>query len=96
MTEAEAQTMSPMPATSPVIAKKPVVKKPGSGMSFFSALRKVTDGKKITRDEWDNPEIYGVLKDGILQLYGGETGDGRFHTWTISEGDLLAEDWRIL
>lgn len=84
------------PATSPVVAKKPEVKEPGSGMSFFSALRKVTEGRRITRDEWDNPEIYGILKDGILQLYGGEKLDGKFHIWTISEGDLISEDWKTL
>lgn len=84
------------PATSPVIAKKPMVREPGSGMSFFSALREVTKGRKITRDEWGNPEIYGILKDGLLQLYGGQAGDGRFHTWTISDGDLLGEDWKTL
>ena len=78
--------------TSPVVKKA----KDQPGMSFYSALRKLVGGKKITRDDWEDPEIYGYLKDGRVVIHGGPTGDGKDHPWTINEGDLKAEDWKVL
>lgn len=80
----------PTITTSPVVGKKSEAKK---GMSCFSALRKVAEGKMITKLEWGDPKIYGVLKDGFLMICGGVKGDERLHRWIISDGDLLGEDW---
>jgi len=62
-------------------------------MDFSQALRKVIDGKKISKLEWDDVEIYGLLKDGILQI---RLADKEFYTWKVSEGDLLGFDWFVV
>lgn len=64
-----------------------------TGMDFPVAIRAVIDGKRITRLEWGNKNDFGELKGGFLQIH--TTKDGKFHTWTVSEGDLLAHDWVV-
>lgn len=61
-------------------------------LSFFDALREVSNGKKITRVEWNNPNSYGYFKDGLLMIHLIDTD----HTWIINDGDLLAIDWMVL
>lgn len=83
-------------ATSP---SSPVAKKPevaGTLMDFFTALRKVADGEKITKVEWGDPKIFGVLQGGSLVLFGGIPADGKFHPWKITDGDLVGEDWKVV
>jgi hypothetical protein len=63
---------------------------------FSDALREVLNGNKITRIAWGNKDIYGIMNGGILCLYGGENGDSTLHHWTITEGDMTADDWVIL
>jgi hypothetical protein len=62
------------------------------GMSFPDALKEVINGKKITKMEWMNKDIYGILANGILMLH---KEDG-FHQWVLSEGDLNGRDWVVL
>lgn len=76
----------PEQATSPVV-QKPVM------MDYPDAIRKLVEGEKITRLGWNDPEIYGVHKDGYQML---RKKDGMLYTWTVSTGDLLAEDWIIV
>jgi len=61
-------------------------------MDFFDALRAVMQGACITKLEWNNPQIYGVL-DISKELLMIHKDDGKFYTWTISSGDLYGEDW---
>lgn len=82
------------PVMSPVIKKRVPIQ--SRTMDFFEALKEVAAGKKITRVEWDNPGIYGALKENLLVIHGGRTGDDKDHSWIISDGDLLSEDWRVL
>lgn len=63
---------------------------------FTDALREILNGRKITRVAWGNNAIYGVIDKGILCIHGGDTGDGILHPWTLSEGDMTADDWIIL
>ncbi len=62
-------------------------------LSFYDALKVVTDGKKITKIEWENPEIYGFLDGEILKLH---KDDGKNYQWIVSEGDLIGNDWIVL
>lgn len=61
-------------------------------MSFPDAMRRVIDGRKITRISWKTVDSYGLLKDGWLMI----RIDGELHKWTVNDGDLLAEDWVVL
>ena len=69
-------------------ATSPVIKQPET-MDFPEAMRKVIEGKKVTRLGWNDRNVYGLLKDTFLMLH----IRNEFHAWTVSEGDLLAEDW---
>lgn len=88
------QSTSPTkPAITPVRKKET--------MSFFDALKETLDGKKIHKLEWEDKEYYGYLKNAKLFLH-KPAGDaeksraGTDHSWTISEGDLIGEDWVVL
>lgn len=58
-------------------------------MDFPNAMRLIIEGKKITKLEWGDKNLYGILANGLLMLH---KEDG-FHTWVISEGDLIGKDW---
>jgi len=77
----ESESMSPVPE----------VKE--EGVDFPTAMNKVIAGNKITKLEWDNKLIYGILKDGFLMI---SKEDGTLNQWIISEGDLTGVDWVIV
>ena len=59
-------------------------------MDFPDALRQVKLGKKITKLEWGDKDIYGFMNDNILSLH---KTDGVNYKWIINDGDLMGEDW---
>ena len=61
-------------------------------MTFPDAMAEVIAGKKITRLEWANNEVYGVLKDGLLQI----RMDGQLKRWILSDGDMNNSDWLVV
>lgn len=79
-------------STSPVVK---VEVKPLVTYLFSDALREVLNGGKITRIAWENPNIYGTMKDRLLYINGTED-DNLLHPWTLSEGDMVADDWVVL
>lgn len=64
-------------------------------MNFFKAMESVARGEKVTRKEWNNREVFGVLHQGRLMIKGGEKQDGAYHPWIINDGDMLADDWEV-
>lgn len=60
-------------------------------MNFFDAIKKVVEGKKITRISWGNHD-YCLMKDGFLSIY----TRGEFHTWSVSDGDMEGMDWCLV
>lgn len=62
-------------------------------LSFFAALREVSMGKKATKLEWNNPNIYICLNDEHLQI---KLGDSKFHDLIVSSADMVGDDWIIL
>jgi len=67
----------------------PIIKKEKIEMSFYEALKKLVEGSKITRLDWNNESIYGFLFNGEVCIH-NEDGD---HRWIINDGDVLATDW---
>lgn len=61
-------------------------------MPFPDAIKEVMGGAKIRRVEWSDPEEYALLKDSFLMIHRND----KFHTWIVSEGDMLAIDWVIV
>jgi hypothetical protein len=62
-------------------------------MGFSAAIREVIDGKKVTKVEWGNKNIYGLMKDGYLMLH---KEDDKFYNWVVSEGDTNGGDWIVI
>jgi hypothetical protein len=62
-------------------------------LDFPTALRAVLDGARITKLEWADEDVYGVLRDGFLML---RKKDGLYYRWTLNDGDLLGKDWVVL
>jgi len=63
-----------------------------TNLSFPNAIQAIINGKKVRRVEWSSLKEYGLLKDNFLMIH----RNGKFHTWIVSEGDLLAIDWVIV
>lgn len=78
--------MDELSAASPILKARKEV-------DFPEAMRAVIAGNKVSKLEWGDDEVYGLLKDGFLKLH---KGDGSFHQWIISDGDLLGLDWVII
>jgi len=103
----ENQGMSPLPIKamgqtkenkdnqSSTLSPQKVIKIEGEikTMDFPEAIRAIIKGKKITKLEWNDKEIYGVLNDNILMLH---KRDGVMYKWMLSDGDLLGEDWIVV
>lgn len=76
------------------ISKSPKIPKKSNfkPLNFFDALAAVVNGKKITKLEWQNKEIYGFMNGEILSLHKDKIN----HQWIVSLGDLVGTDWIIL
>lgn len=79
------KSQSPLP---PKGNGKPV----DQAVSFPEAIKHLIGGKTIRRKEWADLSEYGLLKDSFLMIH----RNGAFHTWIVSEGDMLAVDWMII
>jgi len=62
-------------------------------ITFAKALDQILIGKKVTKGEWNNPEIYGFLQENLLCLH---KEDGANYNWIISQGDISGEDYVVL
>lgn len=65
-------------------------------LSFTSSLvEALLIGETVTRIEWEDPymrcKLMRTENNFVLVIH----CDGDWHPWTISEGDLLADDWVI-
>jgi len=78
--------------TSPVIKQKQK-DIPNNTMSFYKAIRKVIEGKKIHKLEWGDRNYYGFLKDKVLLLH---KPDGKDYQWILSLGDLEGDGYIVL
>jgi hypothetical protein len=85
------ETQTPLP-TSP-LPKSPQPVEADYSMDFPQAIKEVINGKKITREEWENKNIYGFLNKDILSLH---KEDNINYQWIINDGDLIADDWKVI
>lgn len=80
------ETMTPLPKNQPKEESKAVT------MNFPDAMKEIIKGNKVARISWANTD-YCLLREGWLTIW----TKGAFHTWTISDGDMVdAEDWIVL
>jgi hypothetical protein len=59
-------------------------------MSFYDALKKIAEGKSVTRISWGNTD-YCLMKDSWLSIF----RNGKFSTWLINDGDMEGNDWIV-
>lgn len=82
------------------IAQSPApVKRREAFVDFYTALQAVAEGRRITRMEWQDSNVYGFLKDKEtirIMTFNEATDSYEEHTWLLSYSDLFAEDWVIL
>jgi hypothetical protein len=84
----------------------PIISKPAASLiidgqptiDFYAALKAVADGKKITKLEWGDERIYGLLRFSVLMIYkpAENPRDSRFYDWIINDGDIAGTDWVII
>jgi hypothetical protein len=75
------------------ITHSPSSKPQARSLDFPEAIRELRDGRRITRSEWGDVEIYGHLNGEFLSLH---KADGKNYKWIVNDGDLLANDWKVL
>lgn len=62
-------------------------------LTFSEALGEILTGKSVTKLEWADKNIYGILKDERLMLH---KSNGTHYAWILSEGDLRGDDFYII
>jgi hypothetical protein len=62
-------------------------------MDFPTAMRAVLKGQKITRLAWNQPRVVISLTDGFLHIL---QTDGILYRLSVSEGDMVADDWMVV
>jgi len=75
------------PVSSPVVSKQ-------KKMDFSAIVKELISGKRLTRLEWDNKDIYIFLSDQRLRIYHPETN--MIHDLVVSLGDLDGKDWVVV
>lgn len=61
-------------------------------LTFPEAMQAIIDSKRISKLEWENKEHLAELREGFLMI---RLDDG-WHTWVVSDGDMLGTDWVII
>lgn len=77
------QTQSPLPNKGVAVKQ----------LNFYDALKEVMNSKKMTRQEWNDKECYGLLNETRLRLH---KADGKLYEWNLTDGDILGTDWIII
>lgn len=66
-----------------------------SFMTFAEALKAAVNGKHITRPGWPSG-VYGLMSADVLHIHYPKTHEKNgTYTWTVSVGDITADDWMI-
>lgn len=61
-------------------------------LTFIDALSEIMAGKSITKKEWNDRKVYGILQHGRLTLH----RDDIDHDWILTDGDLFGDDFYVL
>lgn len=74
--------------------KSPLPPKPKTNdLDFHQALKEIMAGKSITKKEWNDKNVHGLMKDGRLTLH---KADGKYYDWLVTDGDLYGDDFYVL
>lgn len=59
---------------------------------FPTAMKEVAEGKRISKEDWKDANIYGEMKDDKLIIY----MNNKVNYWIITTADLEGKDWYVL
>jgi hypothetical protein len=62
-------------------------------MSFLEAMKQIIDGKKVTKKQWEDKNIYCFMNGEWLSIH---QDDGKNYRWTINAADMWEDDWEIV
>lgn len=65
-------------------------------IDFPAAIQAVKEGKKVTKQEWNDEKIHLVLYEGKVMITLKEKKGYILHPYIISEADLMGTDYYIL
>ena len=87
-TPSEDQPTSPVPVSS------------NQALNFPEALDAILMGAKVTKEDWDDEDIYGFMS---TVAYAAGNNDqlmihrnGKDHQWILSKGDIEGEDFFVI
>lgn len=74
------------------------------GMNFPAAIQQVMKGHRVTRLEWENPEIWLIMfywgalnpKQPAGKYLSIHHADGAMNPLVIGDGDLMGDDWVVV
>jgi len=84
--------MEDQPTSSPVIKKEDSIPAP-EVYTFAQCIPFLLEGKKITKLEWANNNIFGMIVGDDLRLH---KEDDVYYQWILNTGDLEGEDFIVL
>ena len=87
----EVKSQSPLPQVVKVPVRETQVIE--ELFDFPTAIKKIIEGKKVSKKEWNSNDEYGILHKARLTLHKKE---GTNHDWILSEGDLEGKDWFVV
>ena len=61
-------------------------------LDINGAINAIKDGKCISKTDWKDPKNFAMLKENTLQIH----LDGQWHSWILSRGDLVGQDFYVL
>jgi len=82
--DAEVVATSPLPKKIEVVDETPM-------LTFPQAMEAVIEGKRVTKKEWDDVNVYAEMKEGFLIIH-----TDKDHQWTVAEADLTGKDYVII
>jgi hypothetical protein len=87
--------MPRQPKTSNVspVAPERVPEKQEVSMTFGQALDQVMKGKRVTKREWNNQDVYVFMKETYLSIH---MADGKDSVLLVRDGDILGMDWFVV
>jgi hypothetical protein len=91
---ADKKSESPVIDAEVVTDASPVIKQPKT-LKFGVATEEVLAGKKVTKLEWANTQIYGYLSP-ITKHLTLHKDDGKDYDWIVNDGDLAGTDFIVL
>ena len=82
----------PSPSDQEMESASPVPENATLVLNFTEALNAILSGSKVTKEDWDDEDIYGFIDNDQLMLH----RNNKDHQWVLSKGDIEGEDFFVI